>query len=118
MIAIVPRNGFETSLALEYPAKFARAAALDADWNIIGSSGIVDISTERVFREVRPVTGVLNPNENIIFTDAGDGYSISATQSGHYDFLGETTVFGVPVGWPAGLGFFLLVGLVVMVRYY
>lgn len=115
VVAIVPRSGFETSFALEYPAKFARAAAIDADWNVIGSSGIVDIANERVFGEIRPIMGVLKPTENIIYADGGDGYSISATTGSgttdHSDFPGEMVVFGIPVGWQTGLGCTLLLGL-------
>lgn len=114
VLAIVPRSGFETALALEYPAKFARAAAVDAEWNVIGSSGIVDIANERVFGEIRPVTGVLNPAENVILTqDDGeeDRYAISATTGEHSDFPGELVVLGMPVGWQTGLGCMLLFGL-------
>lgn len=130
VIAIVPRAGFETSLALEYPAQFARVAAVDAAWNVIGSSGIVDVAKGRVFGEMRPVTGVLNPMENVIYTD-GEGYgAISATASGtgagagggsdgHSMFPGEVVILGVPVGWQTGLGCLLLVGLFwTAVRFY
>lgn len=122
VLAIVPRAGFETTLALEYPAKFARAAAIDANWNVIGSSGIVDVAHQRVFGEIRPVTGVLNPTENVILTDGGeDGYLISATTgaSEHSDFPGELVVFGMPLGWQTGLGCLLLVGLFwIAVKFY
>lgn len=125
VLAIVPRNGFETSFALEYPANFARVAAIDAEWNVIGSSGIVDIANARVFGEIRPVTGVLNPTENVIYTDGGDGYAISATtgsdgeENSHSDFPGELVIFGMPLGWQTGLGCMLLVGLFwTAVRFY
>lgn len=114
VVAIVPRAGFETSTALEYPARFARAAALDADHNIIGSSGIVNVRLETVKGTDKPVTSVLQPTADMIITDADDGnsyYSVSAP-----DDPGEG-VPGAVVRWPYVFGCFLLVGLALAARY-
>lgn len=113
VLAIVPREGFETSYALQYPARFARAAALDADWNVLGSSGIVDVGEERVFGDVRPVTAVKQEGSVVV---SDDGYSVSLStseqQQQHHNFPGESGVFfGIPLGWHTMLGCALLVGL-------
>lgn len=120
VIGIVPRDGFETSLALDDTStRFARAAALDADWNVLGSSGIVDVATERVFDGVPPVAEVKHTG-SVIFTDGGGdgdegGYLISVTH--HSDFPGESRFLGVPVGWHTGLACLLLLGLWAAARY-
>ncbi|KAF3763435.1 hypothetical protein M406DRAFT_74048 [Cryphonectria parasitica EP155] len=107
VLAIVPRDGFETSFALEYPARFARVAALDAEWNILGSSGIVDIRNERVFGDMRPITAVKQFGDIMV---SDNGYSVSLTD--HTEFPGQGGTFlGVPVGWHSLLGLAMLLGL-------
>lgn len=110
VIGIVPRDGFETSLALDASTRFARAAALDADWNVLASSGIVDVSSKRVFGDVPPVTEVKHTG-SVIFTDGEGGYEGYAISVTHSDFPLEGSVFGVQIGWHTGLGCLLLVGL-------
>ncbi|KAJ4387410.1 hypothetical protein N0V93_008002 [Gnomoniopsis smithogilvyi] len=113
VLAIVPRNGFETSFSLTYPARFARAAALDADWNILGSSGIVDIANELVHADVQPVTSV-KETKHVVFTDEGAGYSATT----HEDYPGQSTLFGIPLGWPTVMCVGLLVGLWAAARFF
>lgn len=115
VVGIVPRDGFETSLPLDAYARFARAAALDADWNILASTGIVDIDTGRVFTEVPPVEGVKQSGSIVVTDDDVDGYSVFSMT--HFDFPGQGSVFGVPVGWHTALGFFLLLGLWMAARF-
>ncbi|ROV91199.1 hypothetical protein VMCG_09357 [Cytospora schulzeri] len=114
VVAIVPRAGFETSVSLEYPALFARAAALDADHNIIGSSGIVDIRLETVEDTDRPVLSVLKPAADVVIVDADDGgwsYSVSTPGNSDEGFLGATG------GWHYVLGCFMLAGLVITAKF-
>lgn len=114
VVGIVPRDGFETSFALEYPARFVRAAALDAEWNVLGSSGIVDTNGTVVFADVPPVTQVKHTG-NIVITDSEDGYALSVT---HSTFPIQGKLFGFPVGWHMVLGVFLLGGLWAAARYF
>lgn len=113
VLAIVPRTGFETSLALTYPARFARAAALDADWNILGSSGTVDVGSESVHAVVEPVTSVKEA-KHVVFTDDGAGYSATT----HDEYPGQSVFFGLPLGWPTVLCLGLLAGLWVTARFF
>ncbi|PSR88676.1 ASST-domain-containing protein [Coniella lustricola] len=113
---IIPRSGFETSLALAYPAKFARVAALDANWNILGSSGIVDIRRGRVFDELRPIAAVLKVPD-VLISDAGYEVSSSFVDEHAKEFPGQGgKLFGIPIGWHTLLGVGMLVGLVLAVR--
>ncbi|KUI66886.1 hypothetical protein VM1G_02435 [Cytospora mali] len=114
VVAIVPRDGLETSVPLEYPAKYARAAALDAKDNIIGSSGIVDVRVETVKEVERPVASVLRPAGDVVIIDADDG-SMSYSVSSHDD--PDEGLFGTTGGWHYALGCFLLVGLLLTTRY-
>ncbi|KUI59957.1 hypothetical protein VP1G_07181 [Cytospora mali] len=114
VVAIVPRDGFETSVPLEYPAKYARAAALDANHNIIGSSGIVDVRVETVKEVERPVTSVLRPAGGGVVIDADDG-SMSYSVSAHDD--SDEGLFGITGVWHYVLGCFLLFGLFLTARY-
>lgn len=114
VVAIVPRAGFETSVALEYPARFVRAAALDADHNIIGSSGVVNVRLEKVEETDKPVSSVLKPAADVVITDADDGssyYSVSA----HHD--PDDNNSGAANGWPYVFGCFLLIGLGLTAKY-
>lgn len=116
VVGIVPRDGFETSLALEYPARFARAAALDAEWNVLGSSGIVDVEKERVFGDPRPVTDVKHFGSIVIADDDAYGEEYLSISVTHSLFPGEAKVLGVSIGWHTALGCFLILGLWIAVR--
>ncbi|ROV96178.1 hypothetical protein VSDG_05027 [Cytospora chrysosperma] len=108
VVAIVPRAGFETSVSLEYPAKFSRAAALDAKHIIIGSSGIADVRHETVKDTDKPVSSVLEPAGDVVITDSDYG-SVSYSVSTH---AGPDEAFvGAARGWPYVFGCFLLIGL-------
>lgn len=135
VVGIVPRDGFETSLTLPPDAphspRFARAAALDAGWNVLASTGILDIDAGTVFGEVPPVAGV-RQSGSVVVTDGdvdddvdgggGGGYSwvfSMGAEGEHLDFPGQSgSIFGVPVGWHTALGFFLLLGLWMAARYF
>lgn len=94
---------------------FARVAALDAEWNVLGSSGIVNITSEEVSSDTRPIAEVKHTGTVVINEEGtGEGYSLSLT---HSDFPGESIIFGMPVGWHTALGCAMLVGLWIAARH-
>lgn len=117
VVAIVPRAGFETSVVLEWPARYARAAALDADNNVIGSSGIVDVRLETVKEAAGPVTSVVKPAGDVVITDGPDAGTVYYSMSEYEDDDQEDEgFFGVGGGWHYGLAGLMLVGLAITAK--
>lgn len=103
VVAIVPRDGFETSFVLDPEARFARAVALGADHEILRSSGTVDVENQTVFADVAPVAAVI---QDTIVDDGENGYALSITRPEFFDQAED--LLGVSFGWHTALGCALL----------
>lgn len=99
VVATLPRAGFETEVALLWPAKFARAVALGRDGEIIGASGVVNLKKQSVEAVKSPVTSV----------QKGQGQSGEAADV--VDVDEDFVFFSVPLGRHAALAGVMLVGL-------
>lgn len=65
VVAHVPRDGFETAIPINRTARlrYLRAAALDRDANIIGTSKILDMTNGTITEAALPVTSVNRPKK-------------------------------------------------------
>ncbi|KAI1343487.1 Arylsulfotransferase-domain-containing protein [Xylariaceae sp. FL0016] len=111
VVARSPRNGFETFVNVTSPNRYMRAAALDADSKILGSTDAVDMSTGEVIQVNGAVTGVDQPPPSAT-TSSGATLTGSAG-SGETSAEGGVGRVGEDIGTLA-VGLTALVGYLVL----
>ncbi|ORY67735.1 ASST-domain-containing protein [Pseudomassariella vexata] len=121
VVARVPKSGFETSFDLgpNMKEKFARVAALDVEGMILGSTGIVQISTGRVSESNTEITSVVQTEAEAAESQSEDD------DEDKYDDHGSSSVATTmdadipgailfPKGVHIALGLVMIVGLVLV----
>lgn len=105
VVARLPRGGFETVIHLgNTDAKFFRAAALDADQNIIGSSPIWDLDRGNSTKAKRPIMAVQGIHEVVDLDEPP--IELIAIEASDW-----------PTSWRLALLFFMFMGLLFTVYY-
>jgi hypothetical protein len=104
MVARLPRAGFETAIHLGYTeAQYFRAAALDIDQRVIGSTGIYDVRSGKLSKANETISGTTGHT----IEESGTGKNLGSIA---IDFgNGDLSEWGS--GWTIASLLFVSVGL-------